>query len=270
MCLHAGSQQYCGNLSDLEGISGAVFAISPDVVVNAAAWTDVDRAEAEPLLVQRINALAPGVLAKAASRVNAWMVHYSSDYVFDGTGNRAWTESDVPRPLNAYGHSKLEADRLVASSCANHLILRTSWMYSAEGGNFVKKILARAQMHPELAVVADQIGAPTGADWVADMTALAIDRAMSGSGLQGLYHLSAAGQTSWHAYASFVIESALQAAWELKATPATVKALTSDELQAPAARPKNSLLNTTKFQSAFHVTPPDWKDGVRRMLGKLR
>ncbi|MDO9359092.1 MAG: dTDP-4-dehydrorhamnose reductase [Polaromonas sp.] len=270
VALHAGSKPFCGDLNDLAGISSAVLSIRPDVVVNAAAWTNVDLAETEPAMVWKVNALAPAALAKAASVIGALMVHYSSDYVFDGKSKLPWTEVDTPRPLNVYGRSKLEADQLVASNCANHLIFRTSWMYSAVGRNFVTTILAKAEAHTDLAVVADQTGAPTGADWVADMTAHAIADAIGGSEVQGLYNLAAAGQTSWHAYACFVIDSARRAGWELKATPAAVKALTSDELRTVAERPKNSVLDTRKFQSVFRTVPPDWRDGVKRMIARLK
>ncbi|MGH8833275.1 MAG: dTDP-4-dehydrorhamnose reductase [Polaromonas sp.] len=270
VALHAGSTDFCGDLNDLAGVSDTVLAVRPDVVVNAAAWTDVDKAETAPELVRTINALAPGALAQAATRVNAWLVHYSSDYVFDGSGNRPWKEEDVPHPLNVYGKSKLEGDTLVAANCPRHLIFRTSWMYSVYGDNFAKKILRQARARVQLTVVNDQMGAPTGADLVADMTAHAIECVMKRHGLQGLYHLAAGGQISWHGYARFVIGCALRAGWELRATVDSVEAVPSSAYPASAMRPLNSRLDTTKFQSAFNVVLPDWQQGVKRMLMELK
>ena len=270
VALHAGSTDFCGDLKDLAGVSDTVHAVRPDVVVNAAAWTDVDQAEAAPELVRTVNALAPGALAQAAASVSAWFVHYSSDYVFDGSGHRPWKEADPPHPLNVYGKSKLEGETLVAASCSRHLIFRTSWMYSVHGDNFARKILRQARKGAQLKVVDDQMGAPTGADLVADMTAHAIECAMERRGLQGLYHLAASGQISWHGYARFVIDCALRAGWELKATVDSIEAVPSSAYSASAMRPLNSRLDTTKFQSAFNVVLPEWQQGVKRMLMELK
>lgn len=270
VALNAGSTDFCGDLYNLAGVSDTVLAVRPDVVVNAAAWTDVDKAETEPELVRTVNALAPAALAQATASVNAWLVHYSSDYVFDGSGNRPWKEEDVPHPLNVYGKSKLEGETLIAANCPRHLIFRTSWMYSVHGDNFAKKILQQAGKRAKLAVVDDQMGAPTGADLVANMTAHAIEYAMKQHGLQGLYHLAASGQTSWHGYARFVIDCALRAGWELKATVDSVEAVPSSAYPASAMRPKNSRLETAKFQSAFNVVLPEWQQGVECLLMELK
>lgn len=266
VALNAGSTDFCGDLNDLAGVSDTVFAVRPDVVINAAAWTDVDQAETMPALVRTVNALAPAALAKAAAGVNAWLVHYSSDYVFDGSAHRPWRETDMPCPLNVYGQSKLEGETLVAANCVHHLIFRTSWMYSVHGDNFAGKILRQARNGAKLTVVDDQIGAPTGADLVADMTAHAIECAMRRRGLQGLYHLAASGQTSWYGYACFVIDCALRAGWELKATVDSIEAVPSSAYPASAMRPLNSRLDTAKFQSAFNVVLPQWQQGVQRAL----
>ncbi len=270
VALHAHSDDFCGDFNNLSGIVETVLAVRPTVIVNAAAWTNVDQAETEPDLVRRVNSLAPGALAQAAACIGAWFVHYSSDYVFDGTGHRPWTEDDISRPLNVYGKSKRDGDELVAAHCPNHLILRTSWMYSTHGKNFVKAILDQARTTDRLAVVADQEGAPTAAAWVADMTALAIGQAIKTPELGGLYHLAAGGWTSWHAYAVFMLDCALRAGFDIKATPQSVKAVSSDDYPAAALRPKNSRLATGKFQNAFGVVVPQWQRGVKNMLMELK
>lgn len=270
LALHAGSTDLCGDLRDLAGVRDTVFAVRPDVVVNAAAITDVDKAEARPELTYRVNASAPGVLARAAMEVNAWFVHYSSDYVFDGSGNRPWKEADLACPLNVYGRAKLEGDTLVGRNCSQHLIFRPSWMYSARGNNFVKNILRQAQVRKHLVVVDDQIGAPTGADLVADITARAIEQAVIRPHLQGLYHLAASGYVSWHGYARFVVDRALKAGWELSATVDSIEAVPSSAYPASARRPQNSRLDTIKLQSSFDVVLPEWQQGVERMLLDLR
>ena len=264
------SVEFCGDLGNLSGIADTVRAVRPDVVVNAAAWTDVDQAETQSERAHLVNALAPGVLAQACSSVNAWCVHYSSDYVFDGSGNRPWRETDVPDPLNTYGRTKLEGDILVAEHCARHLIIRTSWLYSAHGGNFAKSILQRARKNRVLQVVDDQTGAPTGADLVADVTVRAIEKAVMHPELQGLYHLAAGGEVTRHGYARFLIDRALAGGWELEASAESVQAISSNADANVARRPPNSRLNTEKLQSAFGIVLPDWTVGVERLIGALR
>ena len=187
----------CGDMADLKGVLDTVRRVAPDVIVNAAAYTAVDKAESDSEAAQIVNAAAPGVLAQAASEVGAWLVHYSTDYVFDGGGSKPWVETDPTGPLNVYGKTKLEGEQRIARQCANHLIFRTSWAYAARGGNFAKTMLRLAQERGTLNVINDQFGAPTGADLIADVTAHAIAHVMRKPEAAGLYHLAASGETTW-------------------------------------------------------------------------
>lgn len=266
VALGRNSRDLCGDLTDLPGLARTVATVAPDVIVNAAAYTAVDRAESEPALARTVNALAPQVLAEAAQRLGAAIVHYSSDYVFDGSGAAPWRESDTPAPLNVYGQTKLDGERLVMAACERHLVLRTSWVYGARGANFARTILQRAAEREHLSVVADQIGAPTGADLLADVTAHAL-RALQGQpGLAGLYHLAAAGETSWHGYASYLIERARAAGMALKVAPHGIDAVPGTAFPRAARRPANSRLDTRKLQACFALTLPDWRQGVQRMI----
>ena len=262
------SSDYCGDLSQLDGLADTVRRLQPDVIVNAAAHTAVDRAESEPELARTLNALAPGVLATEAEKLGAWLVHYSTDYVFDGSGNQPWRETDSPAPLSVYGRSKLEGEQRIQATCSKHLIFRTSWVYAARGGNFAKTMLRLARERTQLTVIDDQIGAPTGAELLADVTALALRSAMAAPALAGIYHLAAAGQTSWHGYARYVLAQAQQAGVALKAGPDAVEAVPTTAFPTPAKRPHNSRLDTHKLQAAFGLTLPDWQDGVARMLNE--
>ncbi|MSQ74412.1 MAG: dTDP-4-dehydrorhamnose reductase, partial [Rhodoferax sp.] len=210
----------CGDLSNLDGLARTVQAVRPDVIVNAAAHTAVDRAESEPELTHTLNALAPGVLACEAAKIGALLVHYSTDYVFDGSGNRPWTEIDTPAPLSVYGHSKLEGERLIQAACPQHLIFRTSWVYAARGTNFAKTMLRLAQERERLTVINDQFGAPTGAELIADITAHALRQCLRQPHDAGLYHLTASGETSWHGYANQVLACSrlMHSAIKIKAT----------------------------------------------------
>jgi dTDP-4-dehydrorhamnose reductase len=266
IALDANSTGLCGDFTNLQGLAETVATVRPNIIVNAAAYTAVDRAESEPELARTINATAPGVLAQEAQRLGAWHIHYSSDYVFDGSGTRASKETDVTVPLGIYGLTKLEGERLVAANCSNHLILRTSWVYAARGNNFAKTMLRLAKQCDSLSVVDDQIGAPTGAELLADVTAQAIYRVLLQPQLAGLYHLTASGQTSWHGYARFVIEYARNAGISLKVGADKVVAISSEAFSAVAKRPHNSRLDTGKLQSAFGFTLPSWQQGVERML----
>lgn len=249
-----------------EELADTVRKVRPQVIVNAAAHTAVDKAESEPELARKINVTAPGVLADAAREVGAWMVHYSTDYVFDGSGSRPWREEDSTGPLSVYGQTKLEGEQLIARNCKRHLIFRTSWVYAARGGNFAKTMLRLASERDHLTVIDDQFGAPTGADLVADVTAHAIREVLQDAGKAGLYHLVAAGETTWNGYARFVLEQARAAGVELKASPDTVEAVPSSAFPTPARRPHNSRLDTGKLQGAFGLTLPRWQTGVARML----
>ncbi len=258
----------CGDFTDLAGLAACVRAVAPDVVVNAAAHTAVDQAESEPERARTINALAPAVLAAEAARLNAWLVHYSTDYVFDGSGDTAWREGDATGPLGVYGRTKLAGEQAVAGH-DRHLIFRTSWVFAARGNNFARTMLRLANEREQIKVVADQIGAPTGAELLADVTAHAIRRVRQQPDLAGLYHLVAAGETSWHGYARHVIERARQAGQAIRVAPDAIVAVPSSAYPAPAPRPLNSRLDTRKLQTAFDLRLPDWQDGVDRMLEEI-
>jgi dTDP-4-dehydrorhamnose reductase len=266
VALDAQSQIHCGDLSNLAGLAQTVRDVAPDVIVNAAAYTAVDKAESEPVLAHAINALAPGVLAQEAKRCGAWLVHFSTDYVFDGSGKQAWLEDDATAPLSVYGASKLAGEQAIMAVACQHLIFRTSWVYGARGNNFAKTMLKLAQERDSLKVVNDQIGAPTGADLLADVTAHAISTALQQPNVSGLYHLVASGETSWHEYATLVIEYARQAGLPIKVAQTAIHAVPSSEFATVAKRPLNSRLNTSKLQQTFNLYLPDWQTGVTRML----
>lgn len=263
------SHDHCGDFTNLEGLANTVRDVQPDVIVNAAAHTAVDKAESEPELARMINALAPGVLAEAAQRAGSILVHYSTDYVFDGSGIKGWLETDTTNPLSVYGKTKLEGEQLVAANCAKHLIFRTSWVYAAKGGNFAKTMLRLAKERDALTVINDQMGAPTGAELLADVTAHAIRSLQTTPEQAGLYHLVAAGETSWHGYAQFVIDHARRSGVELKTSPHAIAPVPSSAFVTAATRPLNSRLNTSKLQSTFNLTLPDWQQGVARMLTEI-
>ena len=269
IALDSRSTEYCGDLTDLAGLVNTVDALKPDVIVNAAAHTAVDKAESEPELAHTVNALAPGVLAEAAQRCGAWLVHYSTDYVFDGSGEQPWLETDATGPLSVYGRTKLEGEQRIAAACENHLIFRTSWVYAARGGNFAKTMLRLAKERDRLTVINDQFGAPTGADLLADVTAHAIRSAVAQPQLAGLYHLVAAGETTWHGYAHFVIEHAARVGVTLKTTPENIDSVPTSAFPTPATRPHNSRLDTHRLQAAFGLTLPNWQQGVARMLTEI-
>ncbi len=258
------SADYCGDFTNLDGLAATVRAVAPDVIVNAAAHTAVDTAESEPDLARTINALAPGVLAREAAAAGALLVHYSTDYVFDGSGDTPRDESAATAPLSVYGATKLEGEQLIQQSGCRHLIFRTSWVYAARGSNFAKTMLKLARERERLTIIDDQIGAPTGADLLADVTAHAIRTVQARPDLCGLYHLVAAGETSWYGYASFVIEFARRAGEVLAVNE--IAPVSTTCFPTPAKRPLNSRLSTTKLQNTFKLTLPDWKTGVERML----
>ena len=269
VALDADSREMCGDFTDPDGLVQTIRAVAPDVIVNAAAHTAVDKAESEPERVRTINALAPAVLACEAKLGNAWLVHYSTDYVFDGSGDRPWRETDPTAPLNVYGATKLEGEQLILQSGCKHLIFRTSWVYGARGGNFAKTMLRLAQERDSLTVIDDQIGAPTGADLLADVTAHAIRSARQRPELSGLYHLVAAGAASWHGYASFVLDYAQRAGVALKVAPGAIRAVPTCAFPTVAQRPLNSRLDTSKLQSAFDLSLPMWQTGVARLLAEV-
>jgi dTDP-4-dehydrorhamnose reductase len=254
----------------LAGLAQTVRDVRPDVIVNAAAHTAVDKAESETELAHILNALAPEVLAMESAKLGAWLVHYSTDYVFDGSGKQPWVETDATGPLSVYGATKLEGEALIAQHCPRHLIFRTSWVYAARGGNFAKTMLRLGQERDKLAIINDQFGAPTGADLIADITAHAIRHATQGNAdaaaLAGIYHLVASGETTWFDYAKHVLSLAEQgqAAINIKATQ--IDPVPTSAFPTPARRPHNSRLNTSKLQHTFGLTLPPWQNGVNRML----
>ncbi|WP_313462049.1 dTDP-4-dehydrorhamnose reductase [Pseudomonas nitroreducens] len=269
LALDARSEDYCGDLGDLDGLAETLAHYAPDVIVNAAAYTAVDKAEAEPQQARLVNAEALRVMAEAAARSGALLVHYSTDYVFPGHGRTAWREVDAVGPLNVYGQTKLAGEQAIQASGCRHLIFRTSWVYAARGNNFAKTMLRLARERETLGVIDDQFGAPTGAELIADITAHAIVATLRAPTLCGLYHLAAAGEASWYGYARFVLEWAAAAGVELNVTAQAIDALTTDAFPLPARRPANSRLNTEKLQKAFLLSLPDWQRGVARMLTEI-
>ena len=257
------------DFADPASLPALVQSVRPDIIVNAAAHTAVDKAESEPDLAQAINADSPAVLAREAAAMGALLVHYSTDYVFDGSGDWPRDESAPTAPLSVYGRTKLAAEQAIAISGCRHLILRTSWVYGARGGNFARTMLRLAAERDQLQVINDQIGTPTGADLLADVTAHGIRAIQANAALSGLYHCVAAGETHWHDYARFVIEWARQNGQPIRVAPDGVLPISTAEYPTPAQRPLNSRLATGKLQQAFGLTPPHWQAGVERMLSEV-
>lgn len=263
------STDHCGNFANPTGIADTVRALRPDVIVNAAAHTAVDKAESEPDFARTLNATTPGVLAQEAAKLGAWLVHYSTDYVFNGQGTQPWTETDATGPLSVYGQTKLEGEQLIQASGCQHLILRTSWVYAARGGNFAKTMLKLAQERERLTVIDDQWGSPTGADLLADVTAHAIRHLQQRPQDGGLYHCVAGGETNWHAYASHVIEAAQRLSPNMVVKATDIAPVPSSAFATAAQRPHNSRLSTAKLQATFGLTLPTWQQGVNRMLAEI-
>jgi len=266
IALDSRSSQYCGNFNDPTGVAETVRAIKPQIIVNAAAYTAVDKAEGDKENARCINALAVTEIAKAAEQIGAWFIHYSTDYVFDGQGDTPWREDDATGPLSVYGSTKLEGERGLQQHCSRHLIFRTSWVYAARGNNFAKTMIKLAKERDTISVINDQHGAPTGADLIADCTAHAIRIALVNKNVAGIYHLIASGETTWYAYANKVIKIAKQRGLELAVQ--TINPVTTSAFPTPAKRPANSRLNTEKFQRTFNLTLPEWQVGVERMLNE--
>ena len=263
------SQELCGDFANPEGVRDTVRQLRPQVIVNAAAHTAVDKAESEPEFARLLNATTPGLVAEEAARLGAWLVHYSTDYVFDGSGTRPWVETDTPAPLSVYGATKLEGEQRIQQSGCQHLILRTSWVYAARGGNFAKTMLRLGQERERLTVIDDQWGAPTGADLLADVTAHAIRHLQHRPQDGGLYHCVAAGETTWHSYAKFVLEHASKAQQAIKIIAKEVAHVPTSAFPTPATRPHNSRLATAKLQTTFGLQLPHWQTGVARMLAEI-
>ena len=269
IALDADSTGLSADFSNPESLISTVREVAPHWIVNAAAHTAVDKAESESDLARAINATAPGVLAREAAAAGAWLMHYSTDYVFDGSGSTARAEDAPTGPLGVYGATKLEGEELIRASGCQHLIFRTSWVYAARGGNFARTMLQLAQERDALKVIDDQIGAPTGADLLADLTA----HAMRSVALQpqhgGTYHAVASGHTSWHGYATHVIENARSRGVPIRVAREAIAAVPTSAFPTPARRPANSRLDTHKLRNTFGLQLPDWQSGVDRMLAEV-
>jgi dTDP-4-dehydrorhamnose reductase len=265
------SRPLCGDLARVDDLIASVRALRPDVVVNAGAYTAVDKAQAEPELARTVNAQAPGALARLMAELNGCLLHFSTDYVFDGSGDQPRNEQATTGPLSVYGRSKQEAEDLIRASGCRHLILRTSWVHAARGGNFARTMLRLAAERDRLTVIDDQIGAPTGADLLADLSAhmlrrVASDGGVNAASLSGTYHAVAAGEVSWCGYARHVLAWARQHGLPLKAGPDEVAAIPTSAYPTPAQRPLNSRLDTAKLRQTFGLHLPHWQTGVDRML----
>jgi dTDP-4-dehydrorhamnose reductase len=257
------------DFSDPESLAATVRTVAPNIIVNAAAHTAVDRAESEPELARALNAASPAVLAREAGALNAWLMHYSTDYVFDGSGSTPWSEESPTGPLSVYGRTKLEAEQAIRASGCRHLIFRTSWVYAARGGNFAKTMLKLAKERDRLTVIDDQIGSPTGADLLADLTAHALRSVAQRPELAGTYHAVAQGETSWHGYARHVIEFARAMGQPIQVATDAIEAVPTSAFPTPAVRPRNSRMNTRKLHDTFGLSLPGWQAGVERMLTEV-
>ena len=269
--IHAVSHVEC-DMADASAVRALVRSCHPDLVVNAAAYTAVDKAESEPALAHAVNAAAPGVLGEEAAKRGAWVVHYSTDYVFDGTKPEAYMESDLTNPINVYGRTKRDGEIALQQSGARHLIFRTSWVFGAHGNNFVKAILRLACEHESLDVVADQYGAPTSAALLADVTAQLVrqrQRERDESFPCGCYHLVAGGETTWYDYARFVVSEAVSAGRSLKLTPDAIRAIPASKYPTAAKRPSNSRMDTSKLCRTFGFQLSSWQEGVRHTLQQI-
>ena len=269
VALDTDDQMPCGDFTRLEDIIQTIHSVSPDIIVNAAAYTAVDKAESESALAHTINTQAPKILAQESLKIGAWLVHYSTDYVFDGNGTKPWKETDPTAPINIYGSTKLEGEKAVINSGCKHLIFRTSWIYSARGENFIKTMIRLAQSRDHLSVIDDQIGAPTGAELLADVTAHSICTALRQPQVSGLYHLAAKGEISWYGYANFVLDKARQSGIKLQVQAENIRPITTGVFPQTARRPRNSRLNTKKIEHTFDLTLPLWQTGVTRMLTEI-
>jgi len=257
------------DFSKPESLAATVQAVRPQIIVNAAAHTAVDKCESEPDVARALNAESPAVLAREAQRLGAWLMHYSTDYVFDGSGTTPWVEDSPTGPLSVYGATKLEGEEAIRASGCRHLILRTSWVYAARGGNFAKTMLKLAKERDRLTVIDDQIGSPTGADLLADVTAHALRTALQRPEVAGTYHAVGDGETSWHGYAQHVIEFARARGETIKVARDAIAPVPTSAFPTPAKRPANSRMNTHKLRTTFGLTLPSWQAGVDRMLTEV-
>ena len=261
------------DLNDPESLRQLVKDYAPDIIVNAAAYTAVDKAESDADSARRVNTQSLAVLAEETKKLNSWLIHYSTDYVFNGTKDGFYLENDPTAPLSVYGQTKRDGEVAITKSGCKHLIFRTSWVFASRGGNFAKTMLRLAAERDSLNVVADQFGAPTSAELIADVTALSIYRLQHDATLaahaSGIYHLVAAGETSWHGYAQFVIAEAIQCGASFKVKPEQVGSIPASAYPVPAARPQNSRLNTEKLRQLLNIQLPPWQYHVKRMVQEL-
>ena len=261
------------DFNDLDKLKSVVREYRPDIIVNAGAYTDVDKAESDEENAFQVNAEAVDLLAQETKALDAWLVHYSTDYVFDGEKKSPYTEEDKTNPLSAYGKSKLQGETAIIDSKCKYLIFRTSWLYSIYGNNFVKTVLRVAKEKSELRVVCDQIGTPTSAELVADITSLCLYRIIqenfSSKDISGVYHLTPTGKTSWYDFAMYVIIEAQKLGGVFLAKPENIIAINTLEYPLPAKRPENSLLNSQKLCKTFNLYLPAWEIHVDRMIKEL-
>jgi dTDP-4-dehydrorhamnose reductase len=270
VCLpRAGRDDLCGDLCDGDGIARTMRQVNPDVVVNAAAYTAVDKAESQVELAARINTEAPGMLASLCAQNGSVLVHYSTDYVFDGSGSAAWREDDTTSPINTYGQTKWDGEQAIRAEGCDHLVFRTQWVYATRGNNFMRTMLRLCAERDELQVIDDQHGAPTGAALIADVTAHAIVAARGERDLLGTYHLAAAGQTTWFDYAHWVIAAARSAGWPVRVAQDHILPVPSTAYKTAAIRPANSRLSLDRVQSTFGLTLPDWSVGCLHTLHEI-
>lgn len=263
-----GSACETADLDRAGDLAALVARVGPAVVVNAAACTAVDRAEDDPAMALRANADAPAVLAAACAASDALLLHYSTDYVFDGRGTRPYREDDPTAPLGVYGQSKRAGELAVQASGCRHLILRTAWVYAAHGNNFLRTMLRLGAERDELRVVADQVGTPTPAALIADVTTAILRRPGGGTRLeQGIYHLTAGGSTTWHGFAEAIFDGAVERGL-LERRPA-VHAITTEEFPTRAARPAYSVLDHTALERDFGLAVPHWQDGLAQVLDAM-
>lgn len=256
------------DLSNSQQLQQTLSEHAPQIIVNASAYTAVDKAEEEPELAHAINATAPAIMASQAKQLGALLVHYSTDYVFSGEGTTPWLEDDITSPQNTYGKTKREGEEVIEQSGCNYLIFRTSWVYAARSQNFIAAMHRLMVERDALGIVSDQIGVPTSAELIADVSAHAIAQTLQDAKKCGIYHLAASGETSWYDYAKLIADELLKAGVELKITPSAIKPIKTSEYPTPAKRPLNSRLNTQKIAIAFNLTMPNWQQGVKRAIAE--
>lgn len=259
----------CGDLTQHDSLRVTIRQLAPQIIINAGAYTAVDKAEIESELAMQINGLAPQVLAEEAKQLNALLIHYSTDYVFDGLTGKALQETDSTNPQNVYGVTKLAGEQAIQKTGASYLIFRTCWVYADEGKNFIHTILRLAQDKDSLNVIDDQIGAPTSARLIAEITAKAITHWQINPEFSGIYHLSARGQTSWCSYARFILDCATQEGKNLRLNANHINAIPSEAYPTPAKRPKFSLLNVEKLEHELKITIPDWHHEVAQTCHRI-